>query len=279
MKSAFRKISRRLIKVLGIGIEDSVDQKVALCLSEHALIPCTKTNLDDVFVVGYPKSGNTWMQSLICGILFGVRPDLAPERLIQEIVPDLHYKKYYKRFGKTQCFKSHDLPSSMLKKVIYLVRDGRDVIVSYYHFLRATRDPKVSWDDFLADSSENIPFGSWKQHVTAWRENPFDADILWIKYEDLKLDPTKELTRVCSFIGVERSEEFLRQLCEQATFEKMRDRVEESGMDHPMPEEFRFFRKGQVGSHIDELPKNILKAFSNENFDELKVLGYLQKKV
>ena len=41
-------------------------------LASDFYIPINKTNINDIFIVGFPKSGNTWMQSLIAGIQYGI---------------------------------------------------------------------------------------------------------------------------------------------------------------------------------------------------------------
>ena len=84
------------------------------------------------YIAAYPKSGNTWMQNLIAGVLLESSSPLLAQNLVNELVPDVHAKKYYKRFFEPTIFKTHALPKAQYKKVIHLVRDGRDVMVSYH---------------------------------------------------------------------------------------------------------------------------------------------------
>src|SRR5260221_237037 len=44
---------------------------------------------EDIFVVGYPKSGNTWFQDLVAGVVYGVNPAHAPPSLAHALVPDV----------------------------------------------------------------------------------------------------------------------------------------------------------------------------------------------
>lgn len=91
----------------------------------------------DVMVVGFPKSAHTWMSSLIVSLKYGIDPRIADDNLILDLVPDLHQQRWHKRYGDSMCFKSHMMPRRDFKRVIYLIRDGRDVMVSYYHFRQA----------------------------------------------------------------------------------------------------------------------------------------------
>ena len=98
-------------------------------------MPATKFSEEDVFIVGYPKSGNTWFQDLAAGVVFGALPAFAPPVLVQDLVPDVHAVQHYKRYATPMFFKSHALPTPDYKRVVYLLRDGRDAMVSYYHQL------------------------------------------------------------------------------------------------------------------------------------------------
>jgi hypothetical protein len=103
----------------------------------------TDSDADDIFVAGYPRSGNTWMQYLLAGVIFGTDSRLTPDSLIQDLVPDVHYKRFYRRYRTPTFFKTHDLPQPRYRKVIYLVRDGRDAMVSYFHYLNALSKPTL----------------------------------------------------------------------------------------------------------------------------------------
>ena len=85
---------------------------------------------DDVFIAGFPKSGNTWLQLIIATMIYGLDPARSPEKLTQELVPDVHYKEFFKRFRSPTVFKTHDLPRPEHRRVINIVRDGRDVLCS-----------------------------------------------------------------------------------------------------------------------------------------------------
>ncbi len=74
------------------------------------------------------------------------RAFLAPDSVIQDLVPDVHSQPWYRRYSTPMFFKTHDLTRPEYRPVVYLVRDGRSVMVSYFHHLRALNERGV---DFL----------------------------------------------------------------------------------------------------------------------------------
>jgi Sulfotransferase domain len=165
--------------------------------------PITQILPDDIVIVGYPKSGITWLQNLIAGVVYGVDPRFAPIALVYELVPDLAYFKYYRRCATPMYFKSHDLRRPQYRRVVYLLRDGRDVMVSYRHYQRALFGVGDDFLNFVSPETEFYPC-HWAHHVEAWMLNPYKAHMLVIKYEDLLSEPVTQLQRFCEFAGVSR---------------------------------------------------------------------------
>src|SRR5262245_51355827 len=129
---------------------------------ENGLKPISEFAPTDIFVCGFPRSGHTWFQNLLAGVVFGVDPEFAHDSLIQDLVPDVHYKRCYKLYGNRAYFKSHSLPHKNYRRVVYLLRDGRDAMVSYWHFLTALRG-KV---DFLRlVEGDGLAPCHWHEHV------------------------------------------------------------------------------------------------------------------
>lgn len=119
------------VEVSRAGIEINSGTEI---LSAAKIHPINESHPSDVFVAGYPKSGITWIQYLLAGLTCGVDASSAPDTLVQALVPDVGYQKFYMRFATPTFFRTHFLPQSSYRRVIYLVRDGRDVMVSYFSF-------------------------------------------------------------------------------------------------------------------------------------------------
>jgi hypothetical protein len=75
---------------------------------------------------------------------------------------------------------------------IYIVRDPRDVYVSWSRRMRASDK---------SDNIENFLY-RWGMSVWAWRQFLAGHDGLTIRYEDLLRYPTETMTFVCRFLGI-----------------------------------------------------------------------------
>jgi hypothetical protein len=237
-------------------------------------IPITEFADHDVFIVGYPKSGNTWFQNLVSGIVYGLDLDLVQDSLVQDLVPDVHYKRYYKRYRTPMYFKSHLLPRPDYKRIVYLLRDGRDAMVSYFSHLTALKETEI---DFLRLVNGKGLFPcKWHEHVDAWLSNPYNAEMIVVKYEDLKKDTLNELKRFCAFVGIEKDDSSLQVVADKASFEKMHHREILYGWDNPRASTIRtFVRRGEVGSFKDEMPPKVLESFINDARETLRKCDYL----
>ena len=144
---------------------------------------------DDIFIVTYPKSGTTWMQQIVKLLRNGGQPDdVRLDRAIpwlEALSPDCYYGKVH---GYTpematssdllfpRAFKSH-LPYELVPggpphttpaKYIYVMRNPKDVWVSYWYHQNNT-EYKITWDDHVAKILKNeIPFGDWFDHILSW---------------------------------------------------------------------------------------------------------------
>jgi Sulfotransferase domain len=227
---------------------------------------------DDVFVAGFPKSGNTWFQYLMAGVLGGIDAASCPDHVVQDLMPDAQSRLIYRRQTKPVFFKTHDLPRPRYRRVIYLLRDGRDAMVSYFHHYNALFPPV----DFptLVRTAPRLP-AKWHAHVEAWLANPHGADLIVVKYEDLKRDTVAELRRVCTFAGLTVDDARLRQATEGASFANMKSREQRLGWADPAwPKDQPFVRRGVVGSFRNEMPADALALFLAEAGPTLQKNGY-----
>lgn len=244
-------------------------------MREMNYYPSHETYPQDIFVAGFPKSGNTWMQSLLASVIYGIDSTYLPDRLTQELVPEEGARHYYKRILDFVCFKTHGLPNPKYRRVIHLVRDPRDAMASY-HAMMVSLKRECTLEEVIMQG-KNVPV-KWNEHARAWLNNPHKADTMLLQYEKLVTQPFEEMKRVCAFIGIERSDDLIMRAVAGNTFDKMKEKAK-LGADyqHWNEDNFfqKFFRKGKIGSYKEDLPQHLIDFIEKEFAPEMKIFGYL----
>jgi hypothetical protein len=265
----FSRARKKLRYMYRNPIESDVMQKANLS-------KMGKWDEKDIFLVTYPKSGTTWMQNMIAMMSFDLNLINTPYALVRDLVPTVYWP-FYRRYMTPTFFKSHQFPDKRYRRVVYVIRDGRDAIVSYYHYAKGVGKAQKSIADFVKDgiSEEMMTSPYWHEHVEAWMQNPFNAEMLIIRYEDLHADTVKELKRFCEFAGFERDDDYLTQVAAASTFGKMQDREKKFGIGRSWQDSNNtFVRRGEMGSYKDEMPAEAIAAFNAMSAETLKRFGY-----
>jgi hypothetical protein len=183
---------------------------------------------DDVFLTSYPRSGNTWTRFLVGNLVYQNEP--VTFLTVERLVPDMYKSsdRVLRNLARPRIVKSHECFDPRYRKVIYIVRDPRDVAVSNYHWelkLRSVRDG-LPIEDFVPRwmEPEFWPrIGSWGDHVTSWLSTrQGKKGFLLLRYEDLKKDPQRALAQVADFLGIEPSLERLQRAVELSSADNMR---------------------------------------------------------
>ena len=269
---ATKRTVQRLLHPLNRLVRNALDRET---LKRTGLLQIEATSGDDIFIAGYPKSGNTWMQHLVVGLLTGMDMRLVPHSIVEGIAPDVHKTKFYRRHHTPTFFKTHHLPRPEYRRVIHLVRDGRDAMLSYYHWRAAIEGRQP---DFLRmiRAGEGLFPCKWHEHTAAWLSNPHGAKIMTITYEALKQDTVRELSRLCDFSGLIREPRLIENVAQTCAFEAMRIKEKRFGWGpgSRMPKDKYFVRRGIVGSFKDEMPVEILAAFMKEAGPIMRWMGY-----
>lgn len=187
---------------------------------------------DDIFIATYPKSGTTWVQQICHGLRTG--GDMHFDE-ITCVVPwnidalDCGQRMSDEHTANPRCFKTHDTYEEVPKggKYIVVVRDPRDVLVSFHAFLCdwAQTDAK----DFpLADFAEVLFIGKgagagkYWSHLAGWLEHMNDPNVLFLFFEDLKTRHAQCVRLIADFMKIS-DPEVIEVATHQSTFEFMRD--------------------------------------------------------
>lgn len=241
----------------------------------------------DAFMISYPKCGRTWLRVMLGRALYrhagvdDLRPDgtrlLYPEGVEQlKGVPRISFTHDGRPTRGTLDEIETDKSRYAGKAVVLLIRDLRDVAVSYYfHETRRTKRFYPKWEiaKFHGEISEFLhsDVGGVEHFVrfyNIWADNREIPDcLLLMKYEELRRDPVHQLRRLLKFLGVEGvADETIGDAVEFSSFDKMKAMEKEGTFKHPhymkpgdsTDEESFKVRRGKVGGFEDYLsPQDI----------------------
>ena len=259
-----------------------------------------------IIVVGYPKSGNTWISRLTAelvgcpveGFLYSDHEEIAVEGLSR-----VSEYALYKSHHQLNEINEKDLASA---KLIYVIRDPRDIAISGRSFFLSSSNifSKVDWsktglvfraiNNFKAGinimyhrsfgkrvmknkMNKAVIYGnndihhwcriSWKNHLIPYLKK---SNVLKIKYESALNDPLMEAKRILEFIGVEKNEKEIVKIIENQSFSKKKKQF----LNENQSGKARFLRKGKGQQWRGRLSKKENQMFINSVGNELVELNY-----
>ncbi len=239
---------------------------------------------DDTFIVSYPRSGNTWTRFLAGNLL---RPNESIsfeniERLIPEIYLDS--KKFLNSLPRPRILKSHEYLDLRYKRVVYIVRDPRDVIVSGYHFWlkQGKINESVTINDFALSLLRREfwdDLGTWRENVGGWLAARLGTEgFLLLKYEDMLWQPEVEIAKLAEFLSLKRDAGQIARAVERSKFNEMQ-RLEKIQSDKwfltkNTRKDISFIRKAVAGGWKQVLSPESLQAIEREWGDLMQFLNY-----
>ncbi len=269
MSGALERVRRALVILLG-------RERGASRLAARA---------SDVFLVSYPRSGNTWLRFLVGNLVWPSEPLSFLD--LQHKVPDIYKTQAHvlDRMRSPRYLKSHEPYRPAYRNVIYLVRDPRDVLVSYYHYQAKFRliPKEYPLDEFAGRFLDGgvDSYGPWNEHIRSWLGARNDSKgFLWLRYEDLQTDAISCLRQICRMLDVERSDEELATVQELSSFGRMQAlEVRQHDLWEPTKgtnSEDRFIRSGRAGQWEEVLSGAIQARITEKWGQTMKALGYLE---
>lgn len=241
----------------------------------------------DVFAVTYPKSGTIWMQEILPLVLNG--GDLTPIQTIPnwDRVPWLEENRLAVVVDQLTSpralvthFPYHLMPPSFhasKAKVIYVMRNPKDVMVSsyYFHQMAGFLSDPGTFDEFMAKFLEGqVLFGKWTDHVKSWRHTELGDRIMYITYEEMVQDLPAALRSMADFLGSNLSDEVIQKIAEHCSFKTMKvnnmsnfSLVPKVLMDS---DKSPFLRKGVVGDWKNHFSSEQLARFTSVIRKELE---------
>ena len=240
---------------------------------------------DDTFIVSYPRSGNTWTRFLVANLVYAHQE--VSFLNIEKLIPDTSSQssRALKRTPRPRIIKTHCYFDHRYPKMIYIVRDPRDVVLSYYDFQRKYRQIEDNYpldryvDDFVCGRLISAGWGTWRENVASWvYARGHEKNFLMIRYEDLLDDTVSELGRVAQFMGVEASDSDLVRAVELSSADRMRD-LEKREQDKWIATKNRrkdipFVGRAKSGAWRTALPAPCVQQIETAWGDVMNQVGY-----
>jgi hypothetical protein len=245
---------------------------------------------DDVFLVSYPRSGNTWTRFLISNLIYQDEPTTFAN--VEARIPEIYFNAdhWMRRLPRPRILKSHECFQPHYKRIIYIVRDPRDVAVSFYHHnVKAGNIPEdYPMDDFIPRfiaAEFDSRWGSWAESVVSWLTlRQGQPNFLLLRYEDMKSDPQGQLSRVaeflhqCTFRQIDSSREKLQRAVDLSTPERMRALEKEQGSQWVLTQKTRldkpFVRTAKSGGWKATLSPKAVSLIESAWGSTMRDLGY-----
>ena len=290
-----------------------------------------------LWLASYPKSGNTWVRTIIGQIIsqnFDEKKVFQTAKQIRlypskidflELDDDFKYKKFPKEkkkiiFDKTvvnweisqnkinlnnkiNIFKTHNMLCKLEvgKKfysftnlenslgVIHVVRDPRNITTSLKNHFSFDSEDKIL--EFITNENQTLGIeenevpqllSSWKSHYNSWKR--FPKNNILIKYEDLVLNPQKEIKRLIEFLKqffkIILSDNHIDEIIKNSSFKNL-ENLEKKGLfnenaiDNKTGELKKFFNLGEKNNWKNLLTRDVSNNIEQNFYSELKELGYL----
>uniref|UniRef100_A0A336K1J0 CSON012871 protein n=1 Tax=Culicoides sonorensis TaxID=179676 RepID=A0A336K1J0_CULSO len=264
---------------------------------------------DDIFVLGYPKSGTTWTQEMVwllnndCDFkkakkvsqmyrfpLLEVLAILPSQLNSQDLFNELSH------LPSPRHFKSH-LPISMLPeqlwtvkpKIVHITRNPKDAAISLFHHYKHMHGYLGTKEEFLNLYLEgNVFYGPFTTTINEFMQLKNEPYIHFINYEDMRKDLRSVIRSTAKFLEKSVTDSQVELLFSHLQVDAMRNNpscnqddlvfLSTSLFNSPNPD-FTFIRKAKVDAFKDEMSDDLQGKFDEAIIQNIAALNLYTDKI
>lgn len=214
---------------------------------------------DDVFIVTPPRSGTTWMQTIVYALLNqgrGFDEDID-DYIARNPFLEMHGKEVVEKMPRSGAIKTHllfdRLPFHPQAKYICVIRNLKDVCVSLHRFITTINggsvNHEITFDQFFNGFlSGKIGTVDYFDHLLSYWSHKDDSNVILVLYEEMKKDIRTVIHRLGKFLEIDLSEELLERIMTVSSFDYMKKAEFNQKISRAhTTATFQFIRKGIVG--------------------------------
>jgi Sulfotransferase domain len=271
-----------------------------------------------IWIASYPKSGSTWLRAFLHNY---VRDGAAPHDInrltdlttgessaaryrrhdprpasqysiadVQRLRPLVHRALAASEPGLVFA-KTHNallvvegvqtITRDVTRGAIYILRDPRDVAISYSRHLDLSIDDTIA---VMADveaatggTDEKVyeRLSSWSAHVHFWTRRPHPG-LHIMRYEDMLAAPEEAFGGLIRFLGQEPPEARLARAVRFSAFGELRSQEQAQGfIEQPGRSSGAFFRAGRAGQWREVLSRAQAARIERDHADVMRRFNYL----
>ena len=180
----------------------------------------------------------------------------------------------------TKAFGTELVPRHQTKGAIHIIRDPRDMAISYASHHGMTLDETVHRLGHPENATKGNEFnvhqflGTWSDHVRSWaRARGFP--VRTVRYEDMLNDPQKVFEEMVKFLQLGLDQARLQKAIDFSSFEKLKAQEKKSGFVENSDKQEAFFRSGTSGQWQTELTPEQIQKLETDHERVMRQYGYL----
>ncbi|KAA3615769.1 MAG: hypothetical protein D8M58_16390 [Calditrichaeota bacterium] len=203
-------------------------------------------SIKNIIIVGYPKSGTTWLTRLVADLLqCPIKGNWGFDDPDQPIIEGAD------RESEFACYKSHHIYDELnqvstgsIFKIIYLIRDPRDVVVSgtnffahdynlrgikailskMYNLVKGTKTVKEQMVQAVLKGNESLDKWckvSWQKHYLPYHSNK----ALFVQFEKLVADPIDECSAILNYLSLNKTDMEIQETINRQSFKNKKNQA------------------------------------------------------